>query len=743
MRRFDTYLPNVNAKELKYMARTWGGDELTRKNQFIMCIRKGLADPARVHQVIAALDPFEYNILALLKRFGGTATPSELMLVVRISGIKSTQSYNRYSSYSDDLWSALIKKGLLLVDSISNPTSSYELRYGKLFSDDRLLAAVGEPQSEPLFTLQETANSNKCWISPQRSIFRSAPIVMLDLVGFMQSFEDQNGVRLTQSGSIRVNDLRKLTRARGWKKEEIVVDGFLFPTPAIALIQSLRQTGWIISKGNVLHLKEPAHTFAKLPISEQIQAFLQGIIKNKHWAEWKPPQKTYIDSDNYPLGRHALLTVLKDLPLTPRVSDFFSFDEFDQAFFNRIGQHFSLRSRPHRPSSRFNKLGDMASMLDTWRETLRQQWIAREKVWIRHAFSTWLYFFGLVELGLSKEGSIIGLRLTDLGQSLLNPEQNPSTDSSPVVNKSTWVIQPNFEIMVYLNHATTDQLAFLETHANRLSTEPFTAQYKLSRESVYKGLERGSTVEGIVQTLRTGSNRPLPQNIVVEIQEWASLREKIVLRRQVNLVEYPSTDARDQALEQNVLTGKPVGERFVLVATAARLSHLNPASSIDYAHSLPRCLSIKESGILNLSKGTTDLFIHEQLNTWAEPIKRNQWQLKQSRVAAAIKNGYTRAMLLDFINQRRTNSLPDLLELALQNWTGKKTPVTLQPVTLLHCKEAIMRAITKSKKLRGYIEGFVADDVVVIKQEQVDAFREELAWLGVQIGERLQFEQLD
>lgn len=743
MRRFDTYLPKINASELKYMARLWGGDTLTRKNQFIMCIRKGLANPARVRQVIASLDPFERNVLALLKGLGGTAPPDELMLVVHMSGIKRTATYNRYNRSSDDLWNALIKKGLLLVDSTSNPTSSYQLRYGKLFCDDRLLAAVGAAQSEPLFSLQETASSNTCWISPQRAIFRSPAIVMLDLVGFVQSFEDQNGVRLTQSGSIRVNDLRKLNRARGWKKEKIVLDGLVFPRLAIALIQALRHTGWIINKGNELHLKEPAHMFAKLPINEQIEAFLQGMIKNKNWAEWKAPRNTYINSDNYPLGRHALLTVLKDLPPTPRVDDFFAFDEFEEAFFNRIGEYFSLSHRPNRPSSRFHKLSEMAKALDEWRENLRLKWEAREKVWIRHAFSTWLYFFGLVELGLSKEDTIIGLRLTDLGQRVLNPEQMPSTDASAAVDKSTWVIQPNFEIMVYLNHASTNQLAFLETHANRLNTEQFTAQYQLSRESIYKGLERGSTVEDIVQTLRTGSNRPLPQNIVVEIQEWASLREKIVLRRQVNLVEYPTTEARDQALEQNRLKGKPIGERFVLVPAANRLSTLETASSIDYTHSLPRCLRIKESGILNLSKGTADLFIEEQLNTWAEPVKRNQWQLTQNNVSTAIKNGYTRAMLLDFLHQRRTNSLPDLLELAVQNWAGKKTPVAFQPVTILHCKEAIITAITKSKKLREYIDGFITDDLIVIKQDKVDAFREELLWLGVKIGARLEFEDLD
>jgi len=67
-----------------------------------------------------------------------------------------------------------------------------------------------------------------------------------------------------------------------------------------------------------------------------------------------------------------------------------------------------------------------------------------------------------------------------------------------------------------------------------------TALYRLTRESVYRGLEGGTTISDLLDRLQHGSQIELPQNVIVELREWASLRERFTLRRGAHILEFSS-----------------------------------------------------------------------------------------------------------------------------------------------------------------------------------------------------------
>ena len=114
----------------------------------------------------------------------------------------------------------------------------------------------------------------------------------------------------------------------------------------------------------------------------------------------------------------------------------------------------------------------------------------------------WVYTLGLVELAV--EGTTpVALRLTDLGRALCIPTWLSRIESTPAEAQTAWVVQPNFEIVVYLDRATPQQLAFLERHAERIQAQQHVAQYRLTREAVYAALESGSTLEKLLTTLET------------------------------------------------------------------------------------------------------------------------------------------------------------------------------------------------------------------------------------------------
>ncbi|MGB0384083.1 MAG: helicase-associated domain-containing protein [Ardenticatenaceae bacterium] len=726
-RYFDDYLPNINVKELKRMARLWGGLHLTRKADFIGIIKAGLRDPFKVRQVVAQLTPFERDALGWLKKLGGKVEPSHLFFGLRASGIPvpepEVRSYHREESKT--LCVPLVKRGLLLVDSAREPAYLSDFGHVKVFSDDRLLAAVDEPQCRPLLLNPS--------VSPEGSIFRPAPTVMLDMIGFLQAIEDNHGVRLTKSGTIRVGDLRKLSRSRGWQLEDTPINGMPFPTLALAFIKALRNVGLLTSKGQILQLKESGSEFAKRPYTEQVDLLLQGFVLNEDWSE-SPKQNLYMSSERYIQARQALVMALTSLPIEG--TGFFSFADFDQAIFERIGEHFSFRHTPRRPTSKHHTAQQLEVAYQVWRAKLREEWLKSEKKWIMRALSTWLYFFGIVEL--SMEGDwLTALRLTDLGRAVLHPELKLTLESS-ATEGTTWIIQPNFEILVYLHHTTPHQLAFLERHADRVSTQQFTAQYQLTRDSVYKALESGSTPEELLAGLKEGANHALPQNVGVEISEWAALRERMSLRRQATLIEYPDAASRQEALQEESIRGTPVGERFLLLTAQDDSTPFESLPRINYAKKLPKCLTVTEDGLLGLSRSSADLFLDQELARWAEQKSDTEWQLTQASVSAAIKSGLSRRSLLSLLKQRLMHRLPALLEVALRAWTSHNKPrVALETLTLLTCEQAVFDAIAGSAKLRPYLRGILPPDLIVVENDQIDALREQLQWLGLELTPQL------
>jgi hypothetical protein len=58
-RRFDPYMPQVNADKLKKMVRTYGGDSKMRKQECVDFLLAALSEPEMVRKAIENLEPFE------------------------------------------------------------------------------------------------------------------------------------------------------------------------------------------------------------------------------------------------------------------------------------------------------------------------------------------------------------------------------------------------------------------------------------------------------------------------------------------------------------------------------------------------------------------------------------------------------------------------------------------------------------------------------------------------------------
>jgi Helicase conserved C-terminal domain len=722
--RFDMLLGQMRSNDLKSMMRLWGGRTQTRKDDMLAFIRAGLADPDRVHEAIAGLKPIEREALALMKWMDGSIDTSALVAGLRASGVELPKARNWYDRSDQHLLQSLIQRGLLVSGYEPDPSYIAEYHSNTLFSDERLLAEIGPPAPIPL-AIQPAAE-------PSSTLYRRPPTVVMDILGLLQTITNLGSLQLTKTGSVRVGDLRKLTRALKWNEERILVDGLPFPRPVVALLDVLYYAGLVRREDGRLVADGAVEQFSERAYVEQIGDLLRGFLHLHEWREQEDDSWYYASGSRQPAIRLALTIMLMALPHdTPA---FFAIDDLDAALFDRIGEYFSLSFQIHPPYFYQKTPEEMQREQQAWLKKLRSDWRKIERPWIDAALTTWLYYIGVVELGFVQDRPV-SLRLTEMGRAVLQPSQVPSSAAPTEPTGTPWLVQPDFEVVVYLDQTAPEQIAFIERHAERFQSEQHIARYKLTRESIYRGLESGTTLDDLIVRLRQGASVAVPQNVLASIRDWAARRDQIILRRRAALLEFPDVQTRQQALEDG-LAGIAIGECFVLLAEARPA--LPKHERLNYAQPLPPYLALSEEGLITLKRPSRDLLIRSQLDRWADPTPDGGWQLTEARVAAAIKAGSPISDLTGLLQARLTHAMPPLLAVALRGWAGRRQPLALATITVLRCANpAVFAAITGSALLAPYLSGTLAPDVLLVKPQAIAALRERLAWAGFELSETL------
>ena len=119
-----------------------------------------------------------------------------------------------------------------------------------------------------------------------------------------------------------------------------------------------------------------------------------------------------------------------------------------------------------------------------------------------------------------------------------------------------------------------------------------------------------------------------------------------------------------------------------------------------------------------------------------------RWQLTQESVVTGVKTGLALAELLKLLADRLIHPVPRLLDVALRAWAGERSVVKLADIVVLQCAQpAIFEAIVSSPKLRNFLCGELAPDLVVVDRTQLEALREQLRWAGLEVSAELTVKQ--
>ena len=731
--RFDPYLNQLAQPMVQDMAKSWGFRGKAAKSECMAAITRGLKDPKQIQQLIAGLKPYERLALELTKAQGGKISVRTVIITAALLGLEQPDLKNRFGNEEIAYAHELIRSGIFIATHSTDAYYGYGLNFEQLISDERILEQVGAPNF-PTLNLKETA-------APKISAYRRPASVVLTILGFMQAVSGLGGLKLTKSGAPQVNSLRKLTKAQRWEEDGTEIDGFWFPQPTIALTAASVYSGMLTTNADEtqLALAAPIEAFANRPYPVQVSQLLVGLSVTGEWAEWTP--SSFYDASSYIEARQVLLLVLKLLPLDK--STWFSLDDLEKFLFDRIGDRFSLTG--FIPSQFRSVDVDPEESAKRWRDRQRKEWQQREKHWFRYALSTWLYLLGIVELGWNSRSefsnqneAIVSFRVTELGQMILHPEVAASFVEQAA--QPAWIVQPNFELLVYVDEVAPSQMIFLDRYADRLDIQQHTAHYRLTRESVYRGLECGGSLEEFLTALRTGAKVPVPQNVEIDLQQWGGLREQITLRRETQMIEFADYQAMQTAMNQGV-KGKILGDRFLLIDKVTPAIESLIKQKIRYDQPLVRCLKIGETGEVTQTKSVHDLLLETQLQQWMEKGANKTWALTQASVAKAAKAGNKASDILDFLEARRTDELPPLLKVALTAWAGRPPTLEMAEVIVLRCTNwEVFDAIARSEVLRSRFVARLSPDLLLVDRSQLKKLKQDLEWLGIQPLEQLRID---
>ena len=125
-----------------------------------------------------------------------------------------------------------------------------------------------------------------------------------------------------------------------------------------------------------------------------------------------------------------------------------------------------------------------------------------------------LYPLGIVDLGIVA-GRPVALRLSKLGFDLLRE----SSSSKVARERTTLIVNPDFEILVFPGDDLHDVLHSLDRFARR-SKSDHVHHFQLTEQTAHSGITGGLTHAQILQELLERARAPLPQNVLWTLADW-------------------------------------------------------------------------------------------------------------------------------------------------------------------------------------------------------------------------------
>lgn len=678
--------------QLKAARRLGTNRKVSSKLEAERQIRLTLSEPRNVDDLVARLHPTELALLQEARRYGGVVNGWTLYVYARLRGLNPpTQSMSTSSNYlfrdyqpasytgASLIWS-LLADGLLFPVKVPNPWISdsgysyykaqWELFPGApghlLVADPRLLTRLPLAPRPPAPALPSEPASTP---APGLGVLMR---VRLSLAEVLRVVDHLGGLALTKNGEPSKASLKRILKD---------LENLKDPGMWLGIVMQL---GLLIpdrSGERLVPYRAGRQELNRLPPRE-FAGLLLNILPRLDTAE----DARYRLTNPYTL-RACLLELLRELRGPVR----------ERALKKQAEQVIPSELRTSRTYDYYGRQG--------------KQEVGKWDAWFAATLRGVLVDFGL--LSVQEDPA--------QGDALLIPSPVLRGEFGTVASEAgpAWVLQPNFELLVYPAHLQPEHFALLSA-AEAVRIDEQTATYRLTRDSVYTALESGLEVSDLLSGLEAGSATPLAPAMRRTVQDWAARRERLVLHQHATLLEYPTPAERDTALNKGK-GGVAVGDTFLLL-DAGRTPPVG-TSILKYDAPPSKPLIFKDSGEF-APDGPLDLTGRTLL---AGRVTANPEGLYRF-VPPGDGQVYPRNLIPD-LEARSRKRLPDPLRFQLSVWSGLTPSPAVANLTIVQHPQAQM--LSKHPTLHPLLGPELSATLLTVQAGKEAAFLRAMSELGL------------
>lgn len=704
-----------------------------RKAWIVDAVDKRIREIAGSTDFIGSLGQVERAILALLLKNGGVGTQRTITLPLMKSGLIYVEGQDTTIDRPRlrDVVLRLMRTGLVL--NLDDPGNMSTRRLFEPFDKIGIAPEVGRVLPRKLLTVPEPSSIVQSVATPPRVESADAELCLRQLFFLWAELRREPANRL-KSGGIGKRDMRRIAKGL-LMDEERDADRLLWMQAILQALNILQSTSTTINALDTSAVKlfwdaSPRAQLATIlqsypNVTHDLPLSLNAVVQYAYYYSAVPirPSKEI---------REQVLNLLKEIA----DAQWFPFSLF-VAFLSE-GRSGTLVVADSILNSLYTNLrwyaaGRRDDLTTALQQLDRQAALAVFKE---------LQMLGVVELGYPATGEVpAALQLTPLARAYFaNQPFQAATNGGQVI------LQPDFQILA-MGPVALPILANLERFATREKFAESVVAYRITREGTYQALQRGESPETIRVFLEEATGQPVPQNVIRTLEEWGEQYERIVIRRDITIMQTDDTAMLDRLLNDkatgNLLHRLDAHTAWLRAKDTAKLeAHLQqqemlPAYSQGPEADLPRSLRWDQDA-LRPRHPMPSLYVTGTLRRLAAQ-HGDHWELTRQSLRTAIAAGMDVPAVIALLEKMTGAPLSPEWEKQLKAWGSHYGDAQIASVILLRLEseDALQELRRSDRRLGRWIKPLPhAAGLGVIDAKHYDEVQALLAEWGIAIEDK-------
>ena len=334
---------------------------------------------------------------------------------------------------------------------------------------------------------------------------------------------------------------------------------------------------------------------------------------------------------------------------------------------------------------------------------------------------------------------VVGFRLSDLGRTLWTKDRRDFKEEGQVI------VQPSFQVLA-MGQAPLHHLALLETLSERVKVEHLVVEYKLDRDVVIRGAQKGLDATYALETLRQISTTELPQNVLRSLEEWIGESERVVAYENSALIAVADAALLDELVKEMDFRNRVVrlNEQTALVPDSLwpkvrdfLLKYRIPAETIaSPEEELEDSAEVTPEGVIRPRRDVIGVFLRGTISRFAEPRPDGTWVLTPESVRRAV-GSLPVEEIVAILKRLNGGPIPKEVEKNLYLWGYPFGRVQVLRLTVIRfpnpeALEVARRVLQLRKLLKPF--PFAPDSgLALVDEKRLPEVLERLAALGIEV----------